>query len=95
MSKKKYMPAHYISNVVGVIITTNHKTDGIFLPEDDRRHFVAWSELTKEKLRRRLLARTLELVLQRRLCGGRRPFGYAGPIQLRPESTAAEDGRFF
>lgn len=31
-------------NVCGVIITTNYKTDGIYLPEDDRRHFVAWSE---------------------------------------------------
>ncbi|MES2300877.1 MAG: DUF5906 domain-containing protein, partial [Pseudomonadota bacterium] len=33
-------------NVCGVIITTNYKTDGIYLPEDDRRHFVAWSERT-------------------------------------------------
>jgi hypothetical protein len=30
-----------------VIITTNHKSDGIFLPADDRRHFVAWSDLDK------------------------------------------------
>ena len=29
------------------IITTNHKSDGIFLPADDRRHFVAWSDLDK------------------------------------------------
>jgi hypothetical protein len=33
---------------MGVIITTNHKTDGIYLPADDRRHFVAWSTLVKE-----------------------------------------------
>jgi hypothetical protein len=31
-----------------VIITTNHKTDGIYLPADDRRHMVAWSNLSKE-----------------------------------------------
>ena len=31
-----------------MIITTNHKTDGIFLPADDRRHYVAWSDETKE-----------------------------------------------
>src|SRR5262245_31426251 len=31
-----------------VIITTNHKADGIYLPPDDRRHHVAWSALTKE-----------------------------------------------
>jgi len=30
-----------------VIITTNHKSDGIYLPADDRRHFVAWSELDR------------------------------------------------
>jgi hypothetical protein len=35
-------------NCCGVIITTNHKTDGIYLPADDRRHYVAWSDLTKE-----------------------------------------------
>jgi Bifunctional DNA primase/polymerase, N-terminal/Primase C terminal 2 (PriCT-2) len=39
---------YYIVNVMGVIITTNHKTDGIYLPADDRRHFVAWSTLVKE-----------------------------------------------
>jgi hypothetical protein len=32
-----------------LIITTNHKTDGIYLPADDRRHFVAWSPRTKEE----------------------------------------------
>jgi len=36
---------YYIPNLVGVIITTNHKTAGIYLPPDDRRHFVAWSPL--------------------------------------------------
>ena len=36
-----------IPNVCGVIITTNHKSDGIYLPADDRRHFVAWSDLDK------------------------------------------------
>src|SRR5262249_28851578 len=32
----------------GVIITTNHKSDGIYLPADDRRHYVAWSNLDKK-----------------------------------------------
>src|SRR5262249_40465452 len=31
-------------NISGVILTTNHRTDGIYLPADDRRHYVAWSE---------------------------------------------------
>ncbi|MCI0598595.1 MAG: DUF5906 domain-containing protein [Beijerinckiaceae bacterium] len=45
---EKYLKAHYVFNCTGVIITSNHKTDGIFLPADDRRHFVAWSDLVKE-----------------------------------------------
>jgi len=37
-----------VVNIMGVIFTTNHKTDGIYLPPDDRRHFVAWSNKAKE-----------------------------------------------
>jgi hypothetical protein len=45
---EKYLREYYIFNLAGIIITTNHKTDGIYLPADDRRHFVVWSDLTKE-----------------------------------------------
>jgi hypothetical protein len=45
---EKHLREYYIPNLVGVIITTNHKSDGIFLPEDDRRHFVAWSPRKRE-----------------------------------------------
>lgn len=45
---EKHLREYPILNCCGVIITTNHKTDGIFLPAEDRRHFVAWSDLTKE-----------------------------------------------
>jgi Family of unknown function (DUF5906)/Bifunctional DNA primase/polymerase, N-terminal len=45
---EKNLREHNVFNCVGVIITTNHKTDGIFLPADDRRHFVAWSSLSKD-----------------------------------------------
>jgi hypothetical protein len=41
----KYVPQHYVLNVCGVIVTTNYKTNGLYLPADDRRHYVAWSEL--------------------------------------------------
>mgnify|MGYP000881538557 CR=1 FL=1 len=34
-------------NVCGVVITTN-RLDAVHLEPDDRRHFVAWSDLTKE-----------------------------------------------
>jgi hypothetical protein len=45
---EKHLREHYVFNCLGFIITTNHRTDGIFLPADDRRHYVAWSSCTKE-----------------------------------------------
>jgi hypothetical protein len=39
----KNVKAHRIQNVVLVIYSTNHKTDGVYIPEEDRRHYVAWS----------------------------------------------------
>jgi Family of unknown function (DUF5906) len=45
---EKYLREHYVFNVLGFIVTTNHKTDGIFLPADDRRHYVCWSDRRKE-----------------------------------------------
>jgi hypothetical protein len=41
---EKHLREYAVLNVCGVIITTNHKTDGIYLPPDDRRHYVAWSD---------------------------------------------------
>lgn len=41
---EKNIREYSVPNVMGVIITTNHKQDGIYLPADDRRHFVAWSQ---------------------------------------------------
>jgi hypothetical protein len=45
---EKHIREYNIPNVVSIIITTNHKTDGIYLPADERRHYVAWSELSKD-----------------------------------------------
>lgn len=45
---EKHLREYYSFNVCGVIITSNHKGDGIFLPEDDRRHYVAWSDCNRE-----------------------------------------------
>jgi hypothetical protein len=45
---EKHLREYSVLNVVGMIITTNHKSDGIYLPADDRRHYVAWSSLTKD-----------------------------------------------
>jgi Family of unknown function (DUF5906) len=40
---EKHLREYYVPNLCGVIITSNHKTDGIYLPAEDRRHLVAWS----------------------------------------------------
>ena len=45
---EKNLREHDVFNVCGAILTTNHKVDGIYLPADDRRHYVAWSEKTKD-----------------------------------------------
>jgi Family of unknown function (DUF5906) len=45
---EKNLREYNILNCCGVVITTNYKTDGIYLPADDRRHFVAWSDCNKE-----------------------------------------------
>lgn len=45
---EKHLREYSVFNVCGVIITSNHKSDGLFLPADDRRHYVAWSNLSKE-----------------------------------------------
>jgi hypothetical protein len=47
---EKNIREHSIFNVTGVVFTTNHKASGIYLPADDRRHFVAWSSLTIEDI---------------------------------------------
>jgi hypothetical protein len=44
---EKYLRQYYVPNCVGVVITTNYK-DALFLPPEDRRTYVAWSELAKE-----------------------------------------------
>ncbi|MBR1238472.1 primase-helicase family protein, partial [Bradyrhizobium sp. AUGA SZCCT0182] len=40
----KYVPQYYALNVAGIILTTNYRFDGIYLPADDRRTYVAWSD---------------------------------------------------
>ena len=46
---EKHLREYYVFNCLGFIITTNYKTDGIYLPADDRRHYVAWSHRTKDE----------------------------------------------
>jgi hypothetical protein len=45
---EKNLKEYYVFNLCGVVITSNHKTDGIYLSADDRRHLVAWSNVNKD-----------------------------------------------
>jgi hypothetical protein len=45
---EKHLREQHAFNRMGIIISTNYRTDGIYLSEQDRRHFVAWSEARKD-----------------------------------------------
>jgi Family of unknown function (DUF5906) len=45
---EKNLREHSVLNCCGIVVTTNYRTDGIYLPADDRRHFVAWSTRAKD-----------------------------------------------
>ena len=44
---EKHLREQYAFNRMGIIISTNYRTDGIYLSAQDRRHYVAWSEARK------------------------------------------------
>lgn len=46
----KYANPRPIPNSLGVLITTNHRSGGLHLPASDRRHFVAFSDVTVDQL---------------------------------------------
>jgi hypothetical protein len=46
---QKFTAEYPVLNCVGIIITTNHKAGGMYLPADDRRHYVAWSEAKRDQ----------------------------------------------
>lgn len=46
---EKHLREHPVHNVMGVVFTTNYKSSGIYLPPDDRRHYVAWSDIKREE----------------------------------------------
>jgi hypothetical protein len=43
---EKNIKQHAVFNVCGPIYTTNYETDSMYLPHDDRRHYVTWSTVT-------------------------------------------------
>lgn len=47
---RKHLGAYYIPNVTCVVMTTNYRINCLYLTLDDRRHFVAWSDIKPEDL---------------------------------------------
>jgi hypothetical protein len=45
---EKHLQQHNIVNCVGLILTTNYRTNGIYLPAEDRRHYVGWTYVSPE-----------------------------------------------
>jgi hypothetical protein len=45
---EKHIKANQVPNLNATIITTNYRTGGLYLPADDRRHYVVFSDLTRE-----------------------------------------------
>ena len=45
---EKNIREYAVLNVCSVIYTSNYKAEGIYLPADDRRHYVGWSTKKKE-----------------------------------------------
>jgi hypothetical protein len=43
----KYVAQHPVLNVLRLVMTTNHRVDGVYLPPEDRRHYCAWSDAGK------------------------------------------------
>jgi Family of unknown function (DUF5906) len=48
---EKHIREYRVLNCCGVVITSNHESGALYLPADDRRHFVALSRATKEHKR--------------------------------------------
>ena len=45
---RKFRDPYPVPNCVGIVYTTNHSTDCLYLPADDRRHFVCWSPVESD-----------------------------------------------
>jgi hypothetical protein len=41
---EKHVPEYPVLNVAGFVYTSNYRNDALYLTENDRRHYVAWSE---------------------------------------------------
>ena len=92
---EKNMPEHEVMNCLFAILTTNHLTDGIYLPADDRRHDVMWSKLTKDDFEEGYWIRIWSFY---NAGGDSHVAAYLATLDISafdPEGTAAQDRAFW
>ena len=46
---EKNLREYNVTNCLGLVLTSNYRTDSIYLPPDDRRFFVAWSNAQRSE----------------------------------------------
>ena len=91
---EKHLREHYVANVMGMIITTNHTSDGLYLPAYDSASLRCSINPEQDGLRARLLANAVRLVREGwPRARGRLP-APARHLLRRLESTAKEDPGF-
>ena len=85
---EKNIREYSVPDCVGVIITSNYDTDGMYLPADDRRSYVAGTDVVEELGQ---LLRPLAVLPRRRERPRRRLPRRPRHLALRPEGAAAAD----
>jgi hypothetical protein len=88
---EKNLREYSVLNCCGVIITSNHKTDGIFLPADDRRPLRRLVRGPQGGFQQGLLDRDLELLQRWRRSGCCRLSRLARSLGLRRQSATTEN----
>ena len=82
-------------NVAGVFYTTNNRFDSIYLPPNDRRTYVAWSEIQSADFVKEFWTEHLGLVQSRRAGGrGRLPDGIR-PLEFDPKAPPTKTEAFW
>jgi Family of unknown function (DUF5906) len=90
---EKFLREYYMFNCVGVVISTNYKTDGIYLAEQDRPPFRRLVRADQGRFHRRLFQRAVGLVRRRRCWPCCRLSDATRSHQLQSQATAAADRR--
>src|SRR5262249_39131914 len=81
---EKNLREYSVFNCCGVVIRTNYKSNGLYLPAEDRRHYVAWSECTQGDF---------EASYWDKLWGWYESGGYSHVAAYLPDSHSRHTGR--